>query len=153
MNWPRPAPYLNSVIIAKDDSRADLEQLIRRISGQLQKSPLIDNAQRAALGLTSPDSVRSLIPPPATAPLLTIDAGHAACTASASFQHRLSPLRRGKPKNAIGIDLRLCLMSAGEPIPSDPARYVFLQLATRSPARVSFSGEDAGRWHLTWRGG
>ncbi|HWL93274.1 MAG TPA: hypothetical protein VNT79_07045 [Phycisphaerae bacterium] len=148
---PEARSFLASVLAEKDAARRAFEGLIRKLSGQIQANPAIEDAQRAALGLTIPDPTRSPVAVPATFPVLSIDAGQRLLH-RLRFVDSLSPLRRGKPAGVIALELRQCLTpaaSATSPAfaggPTDPALFVFAGLFTRSPARVTFGGDDAGK--------
>lgn len=129
---------------AKNEARDTLERTIRSMASFVQSSSVTTDADRAQMGLTIRDEVRTSVHPPATCPLLNV-------VQPARFTHELrlcdseTPLQRGKPSNAIGAEVWWAVVAPGEHVPTDPQRFRYHSMATRASMNTSFKKADVGK--------
>ncbi|MCK5644055.1 MAG: hypothetical protein KAJ19_24870 [Gammaproteobacteria bacterium] len=123
----------------KDDARSTLETEIRSLTRRLQASTAVDDSERAALGITVPDTVATAAAVPATRPLVTVDTSQRLRHVIA-FVDEGTPTRRAKPKGVMGVEI---WVKIGDPPPTDPNELTFLSVDTRTPYTADFSGGDA----------
>ncbi|MBX3395266.1 MAG: hypothetical protein KF841_07845 [Phycisphaerae bacterium] len=128
---------------AKRDARAAFEQFIRSLSARIRATPTIDDAERAALGLSLVSGPPSAATAPCTFPVLSL-AGADRLIHRVRFADSEMPLRKARPRGTVGAELRLILLPPGATPPADPADFDFLQLATRTPALVEFAAAQGG---------
>ncbi|MEK6643339.1 MAG: hypothetical protein AABZ08_05470, partial [Planctomycetota bacterium] len=125
---------------ASREFEALMRAAVRRIQGF---GPTTDSA-RAELGITIPDRTRTPTPAPTTRPLVKVDFA-LRLTHRITLADERTPQRRTKPRSAIGAEVWVKLTALGEAPPTGPADLRFLLLATRSPAIVEYSGNEAGK--------
>jgi hypothetical protein len=56
-----------------------------------------------------------------------------------------TPVRKAKPKGTIRAELRLKLVDAGAPTPTDPNALQFLSLSTDGSTTAEFESQDGGK--------
>ena len=138
---------------AKDDARAGLEGAIRPLVRRLQASPDVDNAERAAMGITVPD--KELSPkggPPASRPVVNVDTSQR-LQHTIHFADESSPTRKAKPAGVMGAEVWVKIAAVGQPPPADPSELTFLAVDTRTPYTTNFDGADSGKtahYMLRW---
>lgn len=128
----------------KDASRAAYEAALRALIQRLQASPDVDDAERAALGITVPDRVRTPVTAPTVAPVLTADTSRR-LRVTVSFGTPTDDggeVSRAKPPGVTGCEI---WMKVGGPPPADLSECQFLALDTRTPYTAEFDGADAGQ--------
>lgn len=128
---------------AKREARAAFEQLLRSISARIRATATIDDAERAALGLSLMSGPPTPSPAPDSFPVLAL-AGADRLLHRIHLADNLSPLRKTRPRGMAGAELRLFLSPPNTPAPADPADFDFYALATRTPALVEFAAADGG---------
>jgi len=132
-----------AAVAAKKDRRQDYASALRRVAAQLRGTPDVTDAQRAALGLTIPDTTPTAVAAPTCAPHATVDTAQ-------RLQHTLTvtdertPTRRAKPAGVFGVEVRVALRPAGAPVPTDLDAYLFVGVFTRSPATLIYDGTTPG---------
>lgn len=133
----------------KNDTRQNYESSLRATSQRLQVSADVTDADRAALGLTIRDTVRTAAGVPTTRPLATIES-------SDRLQHKInfvdedSPTRRAKPDGVLGCEI---WVKIGDAPPTSPDELRFLGLDTATPYTAKFNAEDANKtayYMLRW---
>ncbi|MEK6642907.1 MAG: hypothetical protein AABZ08_03295 [Planctomycetota bacterium] len=133
-----------AAVAEKAESRGEFERVMRAAVRRIQGfGPTTDSA-RAELGITLPDRTRTPIPAPTTRPLVKVDFS-LRLTHRLSFADEGTPQRRTKPNGVIGAEVWVKLAAPGEALPTGPGDLKFLLLATRSPAIVEYSGNEAGK--------
>ena len=133
----------------KDDARAALESEIRSLTRRLQASPDVDDTERAAMGITVPDTVGTAAAVPATRPLVTVDTSQRLRHVIA-FVDEATPTRKAKPAGVMGVEL---WVKIGDPAPVDPSELTFLSVDTRTPYVTNFDGADGNKvahYMLRW---
>lgn len=135
--------------LVKDDERGGQADLVRPLVAVLQASPVVTDAQRAALGLTVRAATRTASPIPTSTPMATVDTSQG-LRHTISFFDETTRLSRAKPRGASGCEIWIKI---GEPAPVDPSELKYLATDTRTPYVVEFDGADAGKvayYMLRW---
>ena len=125
----------------KDDARATLETAIRALVRQLQASPDVDDTERAAMGITVPDTTATAAVLPATRPLLIVDTSQRLRHIIA-FVDEATPTKKAKPPGVMGAEI---WVKIGDPAPSDPSELSFVAIDTRTPYTTDYVGADANK--------
>ena len=123
--------------------------MIRPLVGRLQASSDVDDAERAALGITVPDTVPTPVGPPETRPVVKVDTSQR-LQHTISFGDELTPTRTAKPAGVRGAQL---WVKIGDPAPIDPSELTYLATDTRTPYVAAFAGADANKvahYMLRW---
>ena len=138
---------------AKDDSRDALESLVRTLVSQLQVSPAVDDTERAALGITVPDRVRTAVAGDITTrPIGVVDTSQR-LRHEIRFSDEATPTRRAKPAGVMGCEIWVAVSAVGEAAPVSADGLSFLSLDTASPYIAEFDGADGGKtahYMLRW---
>lgn len=133
----------------KDAARATLESAIRALTQRLQASAAVDDAERAALGITVPDRTPSPVPVPTTRPVVKIDTSQR-LQHTIHFADETTPTSVRKPKGVAAVEI---WTKTGGPPPADVSQLVFLATDTRSPYLTVYEGDHGGaaaHYMLRW---
>jgi hypothetical protein len=128
----------------KDAARQAVELAVRPLVRRLQASPSVDNAERAALGITVPDSAPTPAGPPTTRPVVRIDSSERQ-RHTLHFADAETPNRKARPPGVQGVEIWVHTAAVGTVAPVDPASYRFETLDTRTPHVIEFDPVDAGK--------
>ena len=134
---------------AKDAARSAFEDVIRPLVRQLQASPEVDDEERAALGITVPDTTPTEVGPPKTRPVVSVDTSQR-LRHTIAFADEATPTRKAKPAGVRGAQL---WVKIGDPAPVDPSELTFLAVDTRTPYVADFDGADVNKvahYMLRW---
>ncbi len=134
---------------AKEGARSAFEGVIRPLVGVLQASAEVDDGERAALGITVPDTTPTPVGPPTTRPVVTVDTSQR-LQHTIAFADELAALSRAKPAGVRGAQI---WVKIGDPPPTDPNELTFLGTDTRTPYLASFDGADGNKvahYMLRW---
>jgi len=138
---------------AKDDSRDTLESLVRTLVKQLQASSDVDDTERAALGITVRDTIRTVaVGGISTRPIGAVDTSQR-LRHEIRFSDEATPTRRAKPAGVMGCEIWVKVTAAGEPAPASADELSFVSLDTASPYTAQFDGSDGGKtahYMLRW---
>lgn len=138
---------------AKDASRDTLESAIRQLVRQLQASGDVDDSERAALGITIPDTVRTRAAGGIdTRPIGMVDTSQR-LRHEIRFVDEATPTRRAKPAGVMGCEIWVKVAAQGEAPPADPDELSFVAMDTASPYIVEYDGADGGKtahYMLRW---
>jgi len=138
---------------AKDASRDALESLIRQLVRQLQASGDVDNSERAALGITVPDTIRTAsVGGIDTRPIGAVDTSQR-LRHEIRFTDEATPTKRAKPKGVMGCEIWVKVAATGEAAPTSADELSFLSMDTASPYIVEYDGKDGGKtahYMLRW---
>jgi hypothetical protein len=138
------AAAATSARTAKDGARAAYVALLRSLVRRLQASPQVDDAERAALGITVPDPGSTPVGPPTSRPVVAIEcAGRLRHTLN--FTDEGTPTRKAKPAGVLGAEVWVNVQAIGQPTPTDPATFTFVALDTRTPFPMEFDAADGGK--------
>lgn len=137
---------------AKDAARSDVETAVRPLVRRLQASADVDDAERAALGITVPDTTPTPVGPPTTRPVVKVDSRQR-LQHTIHFADEATPTRKAKPAGVAGAEIWVKLAPVADPPPADPAALTFIALDTRTPYVLDFDGPDGGQnahYMLRW---
>ncbi len=134
---------------AKEGARSAFEGVVRTMVGVLQASAAVDDTERAALGITVPDTTPTPIGPPTSRPVVTVDTSQR-LQHTIAFQDELTPTSRAKPAGVRGAQI---WVKIGDPPPTDPNELTYLATDTRTPYVANFDGVDGNKvahYMLRW---
>ena len=134
---------------AKDHARDAFQDTIRPLVRRLQASPDVDDAERAAMGITVPDREGAPEGPPKSRPVVTVDTSQR-LQHTIAFADEATPTRKAKPAGVLGAEI---WVKIGDPPPTDPKELSFLSTDTRTPYVAHFNGDTAGQtahYMLRW---
>ena len=138
---------------AKDDSRDSLESAVRQLVSRLQVSPNVEDAERAALGITVRDTVRTATAGDITTrPIGVVDTSQR-LRHEIRFSDEATPTRRARPEGVMGCEIWVKVAAAGEPGPTSADELSFVSLDTASPYITEYDGADGGKtahYMLRW---
>ncbi len=138
---------------AKDASRDTLESAIRQLVRQLQASADVDDAERAALGITVPDTIRTTAAGGIdTRPIGSVDTSQR-LRHEIRFVDEATPTSRAKPQGVMGCEIWVKVAAQSEAPPADPDELSFVAMDTASPYIVEYDGADGGKtahYMLRW---
>jgi len=138
---------------AKDASRDILESAIRQLVRQLQASGDVDDAERAALGITIPDTIRTTAAGGIdTRPIGAVDTSQR-LRHEIRFSDEATPTSRAKPAGVMGCEIWVKVAATGVAPPADPDELSFVAMDTASPYIVEYDGADGGKtahYMLRW---
>jgi len=129
---------------AKDASRASLEGLVRQMVRALQASSAVDDSERAALGITVPDTTPTPIGPIGTVPVARLESP-TRLRHIIHFADSATPTSKAKPPGAMGAEIWISLLPVGQPTPTDPASFTLVALDTRTPYTLDFQAAEGGK--------
>lgn len=136
-----PATRTAPTVAAKDAARASAEFVVRPYAMQINMNAGVDNEQRADLGLTIRKTVPTPIPAPTSQPGLALVAATPGVL-TVRFFDVATPTSKAKPFGSIGVELHVAVGT----VPAvSPEAARFYGTLTKSPARVEFDPEDAGK--------
>lgn len=133
----------------KNNARDNYVAAVRPLVNQLQASSEVDDAERANLGITVPDSEPTPTGPPTTRPLVALDCGQR-LQHTISFMDESTPTSKAKPPGVLGAEI---WVKIGDPAPIDPNELTFLSVDTRTPYLANYAGADGGKnahYMLRW---
>ena len=126
----------------KNTDRTSVVTLVRTLVGQLQASAAVDDTERAALGITVPDSEPTPVGPPTSRPILLTGCLQR-LQHTVAFMDELTPTSKAKPAGVMGAEI---WVKVDGPPPVDPdADLRFLGLDTRTPYIAEYAGADGGK--------
>ncbi|MBU0717320.1 MAG: hypothetical protein KJ749_03650 [Planctomycetes bacterium] len=133
----------------KDGNRTTLESQIRALVRRLQASPSVSDAERAALGITVPDTGATAAASPTTRPVCEVDTSQR-LRHTIDFTDEGTPTRKAKPAGVLGAEI---WVKIGPTPPVDPSELTFLAVDTRSPYTRDYPGSEGGKqahYMLRW---
>lgn len=137
-----PATRTHAQVVAKDIAKASMLVLLRDQYGIIKANPAVLDANKTTLGIRVNDPVPTPIPPPSTAPILTV-VNDASLRQQVLVADEATPTVRRKPAGVVGL---LLYRSVGTVPATDPAQIAFNGLFTRTPATPDdFDAADAGK--------
>lgn len=136
----------------KEAARAAAEAAVRALVRRFQASPAVSDAERAALGITVPDATPSPVGPPASPPVVKVEAV-ARLRHVIHFADAATPTKKAKPPGVSGAEIWVKLAPVADPVPTDPKALTFVALDTRTPYTLDFDAADGGKnahYMLRW---
>lgn len=139
----------NAAAAAKDTTRGLAEDTLRPNVRTIQANTAVTNEQRAAMGITIPDTIKTPSPVPATRPGGTVDNRQRLMHITHYFDET-TPNSKARPEGVRGIEFWLKI---GGPPPVGPNEVAYAGSDTRSPFSWIFDAADAGKmahWMMRW---
>lgn len=136
-----PTTKTPAAVAAKDDAKTIMLACLRPYATTIAASAGISNDAKAAIGVTIRDVSRSVVPAPASIPVLTFDVA-TPLQARIKVTDQNTPKSRAKPAGTIGLEVR-CLVGAVAPISADATPYK--GFASRAPMTLDFQAGDGGK--------
>ena len=133
----------------KDEARAALEGVIRRVAMIVQNNPNVSDDVRRLMMLPVRDNTPTPAPVPATAPVV-IKVDIQPLRHVLNFRDATTPDSRRKPAGVAGAEIWL---HVGTAEPSSPAQMRLIAIDS-TPHLVEFDGADAGKtayYRLRWK--
>ncbi|MDR1864384.1 MAG: hypothetical protein LBR08_02315 [Bacteroidales bacterium] len=130
----------NTVTIReKDDARKALKTSLRRIvKAYLIANPEVTDADRDRLGIPIHDTTPSTVPPPAVAPVISVDFSNY----QRHIIHVKDILGKARPEYAHGFEMWGKV--GGEP-PTEESDYRYAGFSTKSPFTIDYPIADRGK--------
>lgn len=125
---------------AKDQARAEFEELIRTLVRQLQASAAVSDAEREGLGITVRDATPTPAGEPTTRPVLQADTRQPN-RLTIAFADEGTPTKKAKPA---GVTACLLQFKKGGTAPAADADWEFLAIDSGTPYVAEFDSADAG---------
>ena len=124
---------------ARDAARKNYEAELRKLVRRIQASPLVDDAERAAMGITIPSGAQS-VPAPTSRPVAEIESVE-------GLRHtlRLTDSETGKKARPRGtvVEVRMAVVPHGQPVTANPDELPIVGTNTTSKVVRQFDGADA----------
>lgn len=136
-----PLTRTSATIADKDAARAAATATVRPYAQQISRNPAVSDLNKVGVGVNLPNTTRTPIPAPITAPVLT----HVASTslsAQLRFADTTTPTVKAKPFGVTALELRRTIGIAPA---VDPDAAVFVNNFTKSPLFVAFDAGSAGK--------
>ena len=124
----------------KDTDRDAFIAILRGFTGQIQANPATTDVQRAALGITIPDTIPTPVGPPTTRPVLEADTSQR-LQITVSFRDEFAT-DKAKPAGVSGCEI---WAKIGDPAPVELGDTVYQATDTRTPHVLTFDGVDGGK--------
>lgn len=135
---------------AKDQATRELERQIRPVTAFVQSYPKTTDSDRAAIGISVRETGGPPTPPPASRPLLLVEAGSRLTHRLRIFDERSadgdaagSP-RKSRPRGTLGAEVYVAVVAPQEQPPADLDRYKFVRTVTSGSAEVAFEPVQGG---------
>ncbi|MBI9015961.1 MAG: hypothetical protein JEZ07_01745 [Phycisphaerae bacterium] len=135
----------------KNAARTQAESAARALVRQLQASPVVDNTEKTALGITVPGQNHHS-GGIETRPIGSVDTSQR-LRHEIRFVDEATPTRRAKPAGVMGCEIWVKVSVPGDPAPIGPDELSFVTLDTASPYIVEYDGADGGKtahYMLRW---
>jgi hypothetical protein len=136
-----PATRTRVTVNERDAARTAAERLCRRYAAAIKADVAVPDADKIAIGVRPINPARVRVRPPATSPLLNLDAATPGVQRH-RFADAATPDRARKPAGAIHLQL---FVATGDTAATDPHSAPFHAAVTRNPVEVSFASADDGK--------
>lgn len=136
-----PATRTSATIAAKDAARASAEATVRPYAVRISVNLGVTDANKLSIGVNLPNSARTPVPPPTTAPVLAL-------VSAIIGQHTLgyadttTPASKAKPFGAVGMQVYRTIAPAAA---ADPSAAELLTVVTKSPSVIATDSADRGK--------
>lgn len=136
-----PSTRTAVTIAAKDAAKASALSVVRPYAQRINANAGVSNDQRAELGLTIRKTTPTPVPPPATAPTLSIVSAIPLATVLA-YKDPAAPAGKAKPYGVIGVQIAT---SIGTVAAVDPAQASYDLTATKAPFTRTWTSAQQGK--------
>ena len=144
-----PSTRTPVTVQAKNDARAQAEATVRPYAVDISRNPAVQNEDKTAIGVNLPNSIRTPIPAPVTAP-------NAELVGSMPGVHRLqirdsaTPTTKAKPPGVTGCEI---WVNVGTVAATDPAQAALKRISTKTPTQLDYASDQRGKiatYFLRW---
>jgi hypothetical protein len=125
-------------VFLKNQSKAALLSLTRKMAQQIGRTMSVTDAQRQELGLPILDKPRHSVPVPTTSPVLEVTKTSGR---TVTLELKAGKSKRGKPAKVAGASI---FSYTGEQAPETAEGWVFLTNTTRTTVEIPFGPSDQG---------
>lgn len=129
----------------KDENRAAYVAAIRPLVRRLQASAVVNDAEKASLGITVRQEPGP-IGPPTTAPQISIECGMR-LQQTLRFVDSATPTRKAKPAGVLGVEI---WNKVGITPPAGEGDLRFVAVDTSAPYVMNFDSADGGKTNYVW---
>ena len=136
-----PATRTPATVSAKDAARVDFELAARPVAQRINARTSVTNEQRTALGITVRKTTRTPVPPPATAPQITLRS-QIPGVASVQIRDETTPTSKAKPLGVIGVDMHVYV---GDTPPAEYEDYPLAKTTGKTPNTLEFDSSQSGQ--------
>jgi len=135
-----PSTRTPSTVADKDAERVSFEAAARPTAQRINARSSVTNIQRSDLGITIRKTTRTPVPPPATAPAVTLRS-QIPGVATIQIRDEATPTSKAKPLGVIGVDLHV---QVGGTSPVDFEAVPLAKTVGKTPNTLEFDPGDAG---------
>lgn len=136
-----PATRTSPAVAAKDAAKNAMLAIVRPFAQQISKNTAVTDEDKIAVGVNLPNPSRTPVPPPTTAPALSLAAA-APGVLTIGYKIAEGSAGKNKPNGTIGVELWRAIGT----LPAiDPAQASYFGTITKSPNAIAFSGGDQGK--------
>ncbi len=135
-----PSTRTPTTIADKDAERVNLDATVRPAAQRINARTSVTNLQRTALGITVRKATRTPVPPPATAPAITLRS-QIPGVAAIQIRDEATPTSKAKPLGVIGVDLHVFV---GDTPPVALEDYPLAKTTGKTPNTLEFTGAQSG---------
>ena len=136
-----PSTRTPATVADKDAERVSLEATVRPVALRINARSSVTNIQRAALGITIRKTTKTPVPPPTTAPVVTLRS-QIPGLAEVQIRDETTPTSKAKPLGVIGVDIHVHV-GATPPASADAAPLA--KTTGKTPNTLAFTGEQSGQ--------
>ncbi len=141
-----PTTRTSVTIAAKDAARTASEATVRPYAQLISRNAGVTNDDKVAIGVNLPNASRTPIPPPTTAPAVSLESSiHFQTTIR--YYDTSTPTTKAKAAGAIGMELWRKIGTTPSADPTEAAQYGVL---TKSPSVIGHSAPDVGKFCTFW---
>jgi hypothetical protein len=133
-----PSTRGQRTVFLKNESKASLLELTRKMCQQIGRTMSVTDAQRQELGLPILDKPRHNVPVPTTSPVLEVTKTSGR---TVTLELKAGKSKRGKPAKVAGASI---FSYTGEQAPETAEGWVFLTNTTRTTVEIPFGPSDQG---------
>lgn len=128
-------------IADKDAERVNFETAVRPVALRINARDSVSNTQRSDLGITIRKLTRTPVPPPSTAPAITLRS-QIPGVARVQIRDETTPTTKAKPLGVIGVDMHV---QVGGDTPVDFEAVPLAKTVGKTPNTIEFDPGDAGQ--------
>lgn len=141
-----PETRTSATIAEKDAQRAAATATVRPYAVSISRDPSVSDELKIGVGVNLPNSSRTPIPAPTTAPALT-HTGSTHLNAGLAYRDVTTPTTKGKPPGVVTMELR---SSIGLAVSTDPDSALTRGLYAKSPLGIGFQADEVGKIVTLW---
>lgn len=145
-----PTTRTSATIATTNGARISALSIVRPYAMRINANQTVTDAQRVDLGLTVRTVTPTPVPPPATAPVLSLRSAIPG-QYTVDYRDASNPAPRSKPANVLGCEI---VMAIGTAPAVDPDVLPTKVVSTKTPFQVQFAPGDTGKtvtFYARWR--